>query len=82
MENTVSLYVDMPAWRLPIKADDFVVTIGVRQSNSVYHVAESRVKDRGSRMIRCYLKVYKSDLITALRRGDDQQLITLTWYKR
>lgn len=78
------LYIDMPAWDEPVRVDDFMVAIGKRQSNSVYHIAEVTPgkprKDK--RLVRYYLKVYKSDLITALKRGPKQKLIKIYWYSR
>lgn len=83
MEKLKSLYIDRPVWDSQINVDDFLVTIGVKQSNSVYHVAEVKAKHRPvSRMIRYYVKVFDSDLMTALKRSENQQLITLHWYKR
>lgn len=84
MENDklVSLYIDSPRWSPDIKADDFIVTIGVNKSNSVYHVAKVRIDDKGSKMKRNHVKCYRSDLITALKRSSDQKLIPMTWYKR
>jgi len=78
------LYIDMPAWDESIKVDDFLVTIGKKQSNSVYHVAEIRykTKQKDKRRKRFYMMVYKSDLITALRRDKEQNLITMQWYSR
>lgn len=80
-ERIKSLYIDRPRWEPAVNVDDFMITIGVKQSNSVYHVAEVRPKERG-RWTRYYVKVYDSDLITALKRNKSQQLITLVWYKR
>ena len=79
-----SLYIDLPSWRDPVQVDDFLVAIGKKQSNSVYHVAEVRppIPKHNGKMNRYHMKVYKSDLVTALKRDDDQQLITLYWYPR
>lgn len=76
------LYIDQPSWCMAIIADDFLVTIGAKQSNSVYHVVESNPKPRAERLIRYHLKVMISDLPTALKRGPFQQLIPMTWYSR
>jgi len=81
MEKLKSLYIDRPTGLSPVTPDDFLVTIGVKRSNSVYHVAEVRAKPKG-RWTRYYLKVYDSDLVTALKRSTTQKLIPLTWYKR
>lgn len=83
MENDklVSLYIDSPRWNPDIKVDDFIITIGVSKSNSVYHVAKVKSEDKG-RTKRHHVKCYRSDLITALKRGSDQELIPMTWYKR
>jgi len=78
-----SLYIDLPDWK-EINVDDFLVAIGLKQSNSVYHIAEvkSIVPKKNIRARRFYLRVYKSDLLTALRRDDDQELIPIQWYRR
>lgn len=78
-----SLYIDCARWNDPVKPDDFLVAIGKKQSNSVYHVAEVKSKPRAhSRIIRYYLKVFKTDLMTALQRDSSQNLITIFWYSR
>jgi len=85
MEKLKSLYVDRPTGASEIQVDDFLVTVGVKQSNSVYHIAEVKAKPIEKyfgRMTRYYVKVYDSDLMTALQRTKSQQLIPLTWYKR
>lgn len=77
------LYCDQPSWAPPINEDDFIIAIGVKQSNSVYHVLESVPKERDSlKITRYHLKVFKSDLITALMRSPSQKLIPMTWYSR
>lgn len=78
-----SLYIDLPTWK-EIKVDDFMVAIGKNKSNSVYHVAEikSIVPNEKKRMVRFYLKVFKSDLLTAIKRDKDQLLIPIYWYSR
>lgn len=82
-EKLLSIYIDCASWDNPVKPDDFIVAIGKKQTNSVYHVVESTPKPREHlRMIRYNLKVLRSDLITALLRDSDQQLITLYWYPR
>ena len=83
MERVKSLYVDRPTGASEICVDDFLVTIGQKQSNSVYHIVECKSKPRPNpRMTRYYVKVMDSDLMTALKRDNSQQLITLHWYKR
>lgn len=83
MEKVKSLYVDQPSWQPPINIDDFLVTIGVKQSNSVYHIIQVNAKPQADiRIIRYYVKVFDSDLMTALKRSETQKLIPLTWYKR
>lgn len=78
-----SLYIDMPTWEIPVKVDDFLIAIGIKQSNSVYHVAECSPKPRDNkRMIRYNMKVLKSDLTIALSRDNDQKLIPFRWYSR
>ena len=80
-DKPISLYVDSPNWSPDIKVDDFIIAIGVNKSNSVYHVSSVNIKNNG-RIKRANLKCYRSDLITALRRDDAQNLIPMTWYKR
>lgn len=83
MERIKSLYIDQPSFYPPVKPDDFLITIGAKKSNSVYHISEVKARPRPSpKWIRYYLKVYDSDLPTALQRDKTQQLIPLTWYKR
>jgi acyl-ACP thioesterase len=83
MEKLKSLYVDRPTGSSHICVDDFLITIGVKQSNSVYHVAEVKSKPRPNpRITRYYVKVFDSDLITALKRTSQQQVIPLHWFKR
>lgn len=78
------LYIDIPSWEKGVAIDDFLVAIGKNKSNSVYHIAEiTRIIDRKKdRMKRYHIKVYKTDLIMALRRDQDQQLIIIKWYSR
>lgn len=75
-----NLYVDC-RYNLEIKPDDFIVTIGKTKSNSVYHVLESKVKER-SNGVRFYLKVLKSDLLTCIKRDNSQAVIPMKWYNR
>lgn len=90
MEKIKKLYVDRPSWNTPICVDDFIVTIGVKQSNSVYHILDvnpkpivkNKMVTMKGKMIRYYIKVFDSDLITALKRDKTQQLIPIQWYKR
>ena len=78
-----SLYLEQPSWYPPVKADDFLVAIGKTKSNSVYHVySVSEGKTKKPRMKKYNMKVFVSDLITALRREPDQALISFYWYKR
>ena len=66
-----------------IIVDDFIVAVGIKQSNSVYRVAEVRIKNYPKkRMARYHVKCFKSDLIIALRRDQSQKLIPIKWYKR
>ena len=83
IEKPVSLWVDMANWESGIKIDDFLVAVGLKQSNSVYHVAEVRPKPSPKpRMTRYHVKAYKSDLTTAIRRDESQNLIQIKWYLR
>lgn len=80
-DKPLSLYMDAPRWVPDVKVDDFIIAIGKNKSNSVYHIAEVRIKING-RTKRAYLKCYRSDLITALKRESNQSLIPMVWYKR
>ncbi len=83
MEKLKSLYIDRPTGSSAIKSDDFLVSIGAKRSNSVYHIAQVRSVPRmNGRMTRYYVKVFDSDLITALKRTTQQQIIPVHWYKR
>lgn len=83
METTRSIYIDMAAWEAPPKPDDFVVAVGKTRSNSVYHVATVRaVPHKARRAVRYHLQVFKSDLLAAIRRDGDQQIITMRWNSR
>lgn len=83
IDKPKKLYVDSPAWAPAILEDDFIVAVGKTKSNSVYHVVESKGKPNPKkRIIRYHIKVLKSDLITALKRDADQQLIPMQWYNR
>lgn len=78
-----SIYVDRSIWESEISVDDFIVTIGAKQSNSVYHIISVNAKPRlEQRTVRYYLKVLDSDLPTALKRDAGQQIIPVFWYKR
>lgn len=77
------LYIDLPSDEEPIQEDDFLVAIGQKQSNSIYHVLESRgVPHKTKDMVKYHLKTLKTDLITALMRDKYQQLIPVQWYSR
>jgi len=82
-DDLKSLYVDCPSWAPEIKPDDFIVAVGKRKSNSVYHVFEVNAKpNKKRRMTRYHMKVFQSDLVTALYRESGQVLIPMTWYSR
>ena len=78
------LYIDMPSWEEGVKVDDFLIAIGKKQSNSVYHIAEVRppTNPKNERMNRYHLKVFKSDLLTAIKRDSDQKIQPIYWYSR
>lgn len=82
MDKLKKLYIDMPSWCDPISVDDFIVAVGVKKSNSVYHVASVKVGRLKDRVQRFHIQVYKTDLLTALKRESDQKLITIKWYSR
>lgn len=82
-DKILSLFVDAPEWEEDIQVDDFIVAMGAKKTNSVYHVVEARTKPHSKpRMKRNLLKCYRSDLITALRRDPEQKLIPFAWYNR
>lgn len=79
IDEIKTFYVDSVTNR-EIKTDDFIVCIGQKQSNSVYHVIESNKRIFNNRL-RFTVKVFKSDLITCLKRTESQNLIPMIWYK-
>jgi hypothetical protein len=81
-DNSKKLTIELPNWNPSIKVDDFLITIGKKQSNSVYHVSEiTRISHHPNRRTTKYhIKTYKSDLITMLRREPNQSLFTVTWH--
>lgn len=81
MDKPKKLYMDSPSWQ-SVKVDDFLVAVGKTKSNSVYHVAEVKTAPKGERKVRHHLKVYKSDLITCLKRDSSQNIHPFTWYSR
>ena len=81
MDQVKKLYVDCPEQQPAVMPDDFIVAVGKTKSNSVCHVAEVKRK-LWKNNIRYHVKVFKSDLITALKRDIDQQLIPMQWYNR
>lgn len=83
-DKVVKLYIDMPQWSMAPREDDFLIAIGKKQSNSVYHIYKvtlSKTK-KHPRMVRYNLKCFRSDLPTALRRDPEQNIIPIHWYKR
>lgn len=82
-DKLIKLHVDCPQWEEPIKVDDFLVAVGKKQTNSVYHIAEVRIVPKPEkRIIRYNVKVFKSDLLNCLKRDDKQRLIPIVWYSR
>lgn len=79
-DKILKLYIDC-GFDLEINANDFIITIGKNKSNSVYHILESRKAER-TNGVRFYLKVFRSDLITCLKRESSQKLIPMVWYNR
>ena len=84
MDKPRKLYVEMPYHCGRILVDDFLITIGKKQSNSVYHVAEvKKTTDYPEKKTRKFhVVVYKSDLPTALKRDPKQFLIPMAWNSR
>lgn len=82
-DNPTSIYLDLPQWHPPVEVDDFVVAVGQKRSNTVYHVLEVKKKAfPKKRIIRYYIKALRSDLLIALKRSYSQKLYTLKWYRR
>jgi len=73
-------FVDCPS-DINIKSDDFIICIGQKQSNSVYHVIESNKRFVRSKF-RFTVKVFKSELIVCLKRSENQNIIPMSWNKR
>jgi hypothetical protein len=84
MDKLKKLYIDIPEWEEGVNVDDFLVAIGKRQSNSVYHIAEVRsvVHKQDKRLKRYYLNVFNTDLITAIKRDSSQKIMPVYWYSR
>ncbi len=83
IDKLVSLYIDIPVWNLNVRVDDFLVAVSKIKSNSVYHVAEVKVRlNVEKRIKRNYVKCYRSNLITMLKRDPEQKLIIVVWYSR
>lgn len=74
-----SLRIDYPSWQPEIQVDDFLVSIGKTKSNSIYHVAGTTKITRRGRIVRQHMKVVKSDLVTMVRRDNEQKVIPFTW---
>lgn len=73
-------YVDCDS-DININTDDFIVAVGKKRSNSVYHVVESRKEERPNGF-RFYVKVLKTDLITCLKRELCQSIFPVVWHSR
>jgi hypothetical protein len=83
MDKLKKLYIDIPASEEGANVDDFLVAIGKRQSNSVYHIAEVKsVVNREDGLNRYHILVFNTDLVTALRRDSSQKIIPVYWYSR
>lgn len=84
MEKLRSFYIDCASWVPVVNVDDFVVAVGFKKSNSVYHVFSVKsTNNLNKRLIRYHVKVFKSDLLTMLKRDKEtQKIIPITWYKR
>ncbi len=82
MEKLKKFYITCPRWVKPLEVDDFIVVIGKTKSNSVYHIAEVKSKPFHEGVIKYNVKVYVSDLITALKRDPSQQLIPMSWNEK
>ena len=79
-----SLYIDVYRKSNIPRVDDFIIAVSKLKSNSVYHVAEikSVVPRKEGRVQRYYMRVFKTDLLTAINRDPDQKIITIMWYPR
>jgi hypothetical protein len=81
-DKLISLYIDKSPNDFAINTDDFLITIGKSKSNSVYHVESVKSVIQKNGLIRYYVKVFRSDLITMLKRDKNQLLTTVFWYGR
>lgn len=83
-DKLLSLYIDLHKEDIEVKIDDFIVAIGKKQSNSVYHIAEVTRRQCPKHIFawRFHVKVFRSNLITAISRDPEQQLIPIKWYPR
>ncbi len=81
MDGLRNIYIDMSYDDNPIKRDDFLIAIGKKKSNSVYHVYSVVLKPKASK-IRYHLEVVKCELIDALRREPPQKIQPFYWYSR
>lgn len=83
-EKVKKIYADSLRWQTPIRPDDFIVMIGQRKSNSVYHVVSARQVDHPKtvRMVRTYLEVLDSSLIDLVKRDKSQRVHPKVWYPR
>lgn len=86
--NFKNLHYDMHKSQPPVQPDDFLVAIGQKKSNTVYHVYSVKPGKVGRKkgrlrpyVKRFHLKVLKSDLATALQRESNQKLWPIYWYK-
>lgn len=83
MDKPRKLYIDMHSCEQEVKVDDFLVAIGKKKSNSVYHIAEIRsIVPQKNGFNRYYITVFKTELATALKRDSSQNIIPISWNPR
>jgi hypothetical protein len=83
VDKLKKLYIDIPLNEEGVNVDDFLVAIGKKQSNSVYHIAEVKsVVNRDGGLKRYHILVFSTDLITAINRDNTQKIIPVYWYSR
>jgi hypothetical protein len=63
-----------------LNVDDFIVMVGKKQSNSIYHIHSVKSSSIDKNLVRNRVLVYVSDLLSLIRRDSTQRLIVASWY--
>ena len=81
MDKPIKLHIDFRDNLQCVFEDDFLVTIGKRKSNSVYHISEVKIRPHKNLVgvLRHDITCYKSNLVVALQRDPSQNLIPAQW---